>query len=399
MIGPVARDRSRARRCATWRNTRAHVPVLGALAALLTVPALGGCALSPDRSLAEVGPAGATFAVEPPGPFDGRTYDADLLVVSAEPLAASDLRRVDRDRTVRRAAPLSLFTVATGGSTVTVAAADPEDLRAFSGTRVARQDDVWDRVAAGQAVLSETSAPSGEPLTAVALDATGALPAVGVAAVAPIPVRADLLVNPTWAAALAAPVDNAVLVDAAGPGARARLQRVLGDGAQVIDLTTSAEVPRPAYLTGGAVAEAVGSFTYWPQEDGSIDIEPSWVQVNIATGEVPILGAVTCHRVVLPQLRAAMQELVDSGLADLLRPDQYGGCWVPRFIASDPARGLSLHSWGIALDLNVATNQRGTAGDMDPRVVDVMARWGFAWGGTWSDPDPMHFELAALVAP
>ena len=84
---------------------------------------------------------------------------------------------------------------------------------------------------------------------------------------------------------------------------------------------------------------------------------------------------------------------------DAVRPGQYGGCWVPRFIASDPARGLSLHSWGIALDLNVATNQRGTPGDMDPRVVDVMARWGFAWGGTWSDPDPMHFELAALVTP
>lgn len=393
----MTRAPSRARRCATWRNTRAHVPALAGLAVLL-VPALVGCALSPDRSLAEAGPAAPTFAVEAPGPFDGRTFDADLLVISAEPLPASDLRRVERDGSVRRSAPLSLFTVATGGSTVTVAAADPEDLRAFSGTRFAEQEEVWERVAAGQAVLSEASAPSGEPLTAVALDSTGGLPAVGVAAVARVPVRADLLVNPTWAAALSAPVDNAVLVDAAGPEARARLQQLLGDGAQVIDLTTTAEVPRPAYITGGAVAEAVGSFTYWPQDDGTIDIEPSWVSANIVTGEVPILGNVTCHRVVMPQLRAAMQELVDTGLADLLRPDQYGGCWVPRFIASDPARGLSLHSWGIALDLNVATNQRGTVGDMDPRIVEVMARWGFAWGGTWSDPDPMHFELAALVA-
>lgn len=373
--------------------------LLPALAGLLALPALGGCALSPDRSLAEGSPVGPSFAVEAPGPFDGRTFDADLLVLSAEALRATDLRRVEGHPAVRRAAPLSLFTVATGGSTVTVAAGDPADLRAFSGAGVAGQSEVWDRVAGGQAVLSESSAPSGEPLTAVALDSTGGLPAVGVAAVAPVPVRVDLLVNPTWAAALSAPVDNAVLVDAAGPGARARLQRLLGERAQVVDLTTTAQVPQPAYLTGGAVAEAVGSFTYWPQPDGTIDIEPAWVSANIVTGEVPILGDVTCHRVVMPQLRAAMQELVDSGLADLVRPDQYGGCWVPRFIGRDPTRGLSLHSWGIALDLNVATNQLGTPGDMDPRVVDVMARWGFAWGGLWSDPDPMHFELAALVTP
>lgn len=374
--------------------------LLPLLAGALVVPGLAGCALAPDRSLAL--PQAPAFAVASPGPFDGRTYDADLLVVSAEPIPAGQLRRVDRHGAVRRAMSMSLFTVATGGSTVTVAAADPGDLRAFSAPRDADDTDVWERVAAGQAVLSETSVPAGPPITAVALDETGALPAVGVAAVAPLPVSADLLVNPTWATALSAPVGNAVLVDAATPGAaaRSRLQRVLGERAQVLDLTASPSVvPQPAFLTGGAVAEAVGSFTYVPQPDGTIDIEDSWVSASIVTAEVPILGTVTCHRVVVPQLRAAMQELVDAGLADLIRPEQYGGCWVPRFIGRDPTRGLSLHSWGIALDFNVATNQLGTVGDMDPRVVDTMARWGFAWGGMWSDPDPMHFELAALVAP
>lgn len=369
-----------------------------ALAGLASVPALAGCGLTPERSLAA--PQTPVFAVDPPGPFDGRTYDADLLVVSAEPIPADQLRRVDRHGAVRRAVPLSLFTVATGGDTVTVAAADPGDLRAFSSPRDAGDERVWERVAAGQAVLSETSVPAGSSITAVSLDQSGALPAVGVAGVSDLPVGADLLVNPTWASALSAPVGNAVLVDSTSPGARTRLQRLLGDRAQVLDLTGSPSVvPQPAFLTGGAVADAVGSFTYVPQPDGTIDIEDSWVAANIVTAEVPILGNVTCHRVVVPQLRAAMQELVDADLADLIRPEQYGGCWVPRFIGRDPTRGLSLHSWGIALDFNVATNQMGTVGDMDPRVVETMARWGFAWGGTWSDPDPMHFELAALVAP
>jgi hypothetical protein len=68
-----------------------------------------------------------------------------------------------------------------------------------------------------------------------------------------------------------------------------------------------------------------------------------------------------------------------------------------RFIERDPRRGLSLHTWGIAIDLNVAGNQVGTPGTMDPRVMRIFERWGFAWGGRWSVPDPMHFELAALA--
>ena len=44
------------------------------------------------------------------------------------------------------------------------------------------------------------------------------------------------------------------------------------------------------------------------------------------------------------------------------------------------------------------TNQRGTRGDMDPRVVAIFERWGFRWGGTFHTvPDPMHFELAVLM--
>ena len=85
------------------------------------------------------------------------------------------------------------------------------------------------------------------------------------------------------------------------------------------------------------------------------------------------------------------------GLADAIHPDEYAGCYYPRYIGRDPANGLSLHSWGIALDLNVPGNQRGTVGEMDRTVVAVFKRWGFAWGGDWSYTDPMHFEMDAVV--
>jgi hypothetical protein len=152
-----------------------------------------------------------------------------------------------------------------------------------------------------------------------------------------------------------------------------------------------------ARLAGGSVAAAVGSFRYRWFRDGTVAPDPAWVAANIATGDVPLLGTVTCHRVMLPQLRGALQEVADAGLAATIDPADFGGCYSPRFIGRDPQRGLSLHTWGIAVDLNVSGNHVGTAGTIDRRVVQIFERWGFAWGGRWSVPDPMHFELAALA--
>jgi hypothetical protein len=74
---------------------------------------------------------------------------------------------------------------------------------------------------------------------------------------------------------------------------------------------------------------------------------------------------------------------------------EYGGCYVPRFIAG--TNTLSFHSFGTAVDLNVQDNERGTVGKMDRRVVAIFKQWGFAWGGDWHYTDPMHFELATLA--
>ena len=124
-------------------------------------------------------------------------------------------------------------------------------------------------------------------------------------------------------------------------------------------------------------------------------VDPAWVAANIRTEQVPILGAVTCHKVMLPQLRAALKDIVDSGLADRIHSGEYAGCYYPRFIAGTTS--LSNHAFGIAVDLNVPGNQRGTVGQMDRTVVAIFKRWGFAWGGDWRYTDPMHFEMNALV--
>ena len=53
---------------------------------------------------------------------------------------------------------------------------------------------------------------------------------------------------------------------------------------------------------------------------------------------------------------------------------------------------ISRHTWGIAVDINEDTNRYGDAPTQDPRLVAIMARSGFSWGGVWLVPDGMHFE-------
>ncbi|HSE10558.1 MAG TPA: M15 family metallopeptidase [Nocardioidaceae bacterium] len=149
--------------------------------------------------------------------------------------------------------------------------------------------------------------------------------------------------------------------------------------------------------TGGSVAAAVGTFSYRWFADGTVQPDPAWVAANIRTEEVPILGSVTGHKVLFPQLRGALSEVVARGLADEIHPEEFGGCYVPRFIGRDPGNGLSLHTWGIAVDLNVPGNLRGVPGEINRDVVAIFKRWGFAWGGDWAWTDPMHFELAQIV--
>jgi hypothetical protein len=116
----------------------------------------------------------------------------------------------------------------------------------------------------------------------------------------------------------------------------------------------------------------------------------TWLREYHAEESVPILGATECHRDMFPPLRAAMQELVDRGLAHLVDADDFGGCWAPR---TQGSAALSSHAWGIAVDLNVAGNHYGAEPTMPEEIVRVMAAHGFTWGGDWPVPDGMHFEL------
>jgi hypothetical protein len=56
----------------------------------------------------------------------------------------------------------------------------------------------------------------------------------------------------------------------------------------------------------------------------------------------------------------------------------------------DPRGGkLSRHAWGIAVTLE-ATG--------DERLIQIMARNGFIWGGSFAHPDSTHFEWVGVGA-
>jgi len=148
-----------------------------------------------------------------------------------------------------------------------------------------------------------------------------------------------------------------------------------------------------AVLGVSQIKELFGEFAARPEPDGTIRIDPKWVEENIVTASVPLLGSVRCHKAVLPQISAALEEISRRGLGGLIRAGDFGGCYSARFLNRDAESALSHHAWGIALDLNVTENPFGAEPSIDPRLVEILDRWGFTWGGRWLVPDGMHFEF------
>ncbi len=134
-----------------------------------------------------------------------------------------------------------------------------------------------------------------------------------------------------------------------------------------------------------------------PGAAGYIEIDPAWVQQHITTADLPVLGRVSCNRKFLPQLERAMNALVTQGLGSTIH--SFDGCFSSRFVMRSPSASISHHAWGIAVDVNADTNRFGSPPSQDPRLVALMERWGFTWGGNWIVPDGMHFEYLRPPSP
>lgn len=402
---------------------RARTAAKGSVVALLllTLAACGGAApggRAPAPGPTSTSPVGSgvsrqptvddEHAMAPPGPRRGVFGPADLMVVSPTTLDRATVRAISRVPGVSGVETLALSAPVIENEALTLAAVNPATYRNWvSSFPAAQSDEVWARIAGGELGLR----PRGKqrlPVNAqgfLQLGSAATAPQVHVGAYSAQAPLIDAVVNNTWVKTLGMTPDNALLIRTAGTApkrVRGPIQKLLGTDAsvQLVDLASrlgiDPTVKQVAVVTG-TVADAVGVYRYTVLGGGRIAPAPAWEGAHVATDVVPILGTVTCNKALIPQLRAALQEVVDRGLADKINPGEYAGCYYPRFIAGTTT--LSNHAFGLALDLNVPGNQRGTVGEMDRTVVSIFKSWGFGWGGDWRYTDPMHFEMAALVDP
>jgi hypothetical protein len=311
--------------------------------------------------------------------------------------------RIEKQPGVVAAAAIRKKTLAvsTGGRRVKlrVGAVAPLHFRSVSPEPTRAAEFVWTSLLQGETVVTPQAAGRLGIESSAMLDIGDGSYSVGAFADNGVPNTLDVMVANHVADRLGLPQAHQLVV---GTGRNAKLARVraalerIAPGADVKAIRAS-NPPAVPEILGQAEGSLIGTMTFRVKKNGFIEPDPAWVAANIVNAEVPILGQVTCHRLLVGQLGAALAEIEQEGLADLIDPSDYGGCYVPRFIGRDSRRALSMHAFGLAVDLNVSRNYYATEGDMDIRVVSIFDKWGFGWGGYWSTPDPMHFELVRLL--
>ncbi len=352
-----------------------------------------------DGSLSDGSPSEPARTSVSLGPLDQR-LTPDVLVRLPAPLDGASEHQLEalvpagRSATLRTGAvPVA---VPTGNGAVSVAGVDPGVFRRFTPKNTAEVTGVWDNVARGALAVSYDASKrlgvalggtlqiAGQPFEVGALADTG-MPDI------------DVVVSNDVANRVGLPPANSVVLsggtDDPTPLAMG-VRKAVAKAARVDLLRSPAQ--KQSFFNSADARRRLGTLTYSVDPDGKVTVDPKWVSTYIVTASVPIIGRMTCHRAIIPQLTKALNEIAAAGLADKLHPDQYEGCYWPKLI--EDSQSLSMHAWGLAFDLNVATNQRLTKGDMDPGVVAIFKKWGFRWGGDWKQtPDPMHFELASLL--
>jgi hypothetical protein len=114
------------------------------------------------------------------------------------------------------------------------------------------------------------------------------------------------------------------------------------------------------------------------------------VPTDLEIGVIP--KKIYCNKDLVAPLEKAFKNIIDRGLIAELKT--WDGCFNIR--KKRGAISVSLHSWGVAIDINAAWNGFGKTPTMSKTLVSCFKDAGFDWGGEWTKPDGMHFQLAKL---
>ena len=111
------------------------------------------------------------------------------------------------------------------------------------------------------------------------------------------------------------------------------------------------------------------------------------VPSQLEIGVIP--KKIYCNRDLIKPLQVAFESLIKTGLVNELKT--WDGCFNIR--QKRAGTSLSIHAWGLAIDVNAAWNRFGGKPVLSPEFVQCFKDAGFDWGGDWSHPDGMHFQV------
>lgn len=128
---------------------------------------------------------------------------------------------------------------------------------------------------------------------------------------------------------------------------------------------------------------------------GDPNLQKSMVLFDVPTeleiGLIP--KRIYCNKDFVLPLTQAFKNLIATGHVKEIKT--WDGCFNIR-----KKRGLtsmSLHSWGIAVDINAFENGLGKTPKLSAGFVKCFTDAGFNWGGNFkSRVDGMHFELSNI---
>jgi hypothetical protein len=114
-------------------------------------------------------------------------------------------------------------------------------------------------------------------------------------------------------------------------------------------------------------------------------VTASWI--NTATG-APV-KRLYINKDMKDALDLALTNVFKRSLVSQL--ESFDGVFLVRAVRGDPSL-TSLHSFGLAIDINAATNKLGEEPTISPELVKCFTDANFCWGGTFTRKDGMHFS-------
>jgi len=127
---------------------------------------------------------------------------------------------------------------------------------------------------------------------------------------------------------------------------------------------------------------------------GNPKLEKSMVLWDVPSAlEIGVIPKrIYCNKDMVKPLEQAFKNIISRGLVTQLKT--WDGCFNLRKKVGGTT--ASLHSWGVAIDINAAWNGFGKVPTMSKELVKCFTDAGFVWGGNWLHRDGMHFQLASI---